>query len=434
VSDPKPAPSPRPTEVTAALPVQPPDPVEYPFLRPPDGSDVACRLGSYRVLGVLGRGGMGVVFEAEDPHLDRRVALKALLPDVASSPTAKARFLREARLQAKVQNDHVAAIFQVGEEVPSAKPEGFGGVPFLAMPLLKGLTLTDALKANPRPPLAEAVRIAREIAEGLVAAHAVGLVHRDIKPANVWLEAPRLRVKILDFGLARLSEDESGGELATRAGAILGTPAYMSPEQAWGNPVDHRTDLFSLGVVLYEMCAGERPFTGRNLREIIARLTVEEPVPVAEKNQAVPSLLAALVGRLLAKDPAGRPATAVQVADELQQIEASLRAGVRVVPHGPLPVVVPVPAGPDPFAEIDATQPSASATAGPAVAVAGGGAGRVCGRRRAGADRRGRAPQEARGTGCGPARAAEAAPHLHPEEGRRHAGAAPRGAQHRPAR
>ncbi len=343
-----------PPDATTDLPVRLPDSGEYPFLRPPEQPGGAFLLGPYRVLGVLGRGGMGVVFDAEDPHLDRRVALKALLPEVAGNPAARARFVREARLQAKVQHDHVAAIFQVGEDA---------GTPFLAMPLLKGLTLNDALKANPRPPLPEAVRIAREVAEGLAAAHAVGLIHRDIKPGNVWLEAPRLRVKILDFGLARLSDEGAGGgELVTRAGAIVGTPAYMSPEQAWGNPVDHRTDLFALGVVLYEMCAGERPFAGKSPLEIITRLTVEEPIPVAEKNPAVPSLLTGLVGRLLAKGPAARPATAVQVADELQQIEASLRAGVRVVPHGPLPTVVPVavaaPSGPDPFAEIDATLPN----------------------------------------------------------------------------
>ena len=173
-----------------------PDPLTA-LLAPPQAPGEIGRLGPYRVFGLLGQGGMGVVFHAQDTALRRDVALKVMLPHVAANPSARGRFVREARSQAKVEHDHVAAVFHVGEE---------GGVPYLTMPLLKGQTLAAALKASPRPPLAEVLRVGREMAEGLAAAHAHGLVHRDIKPGNVWLEGGRRRVKILDFGLARTAE------------------------------------------------------------------------------------------------------------------------------------------------------------------------------------------------------------------------------------
>jgi len=177
-----------------------------------------ARIGEYVVLGELGRGGMGVVCRAEDPRLKREVALKVMLPQFAANPQAKARFVREARAQAKVEHDHVAAIFTVADH---------DGLPYLVMPLLKGMTLQAALKANPRPPLNEVIRIGREVAEGLAAAHEKGLVHRDIKPANIWLEGKKLRVKVLDFGLARVADtdgnDATDGSV-TREGAVGGLP------------------------------------------------------------------------------------------------------------------------------------------------------------------------------------------------------------------
>ena len=163
--------------------------------RPRDGSRGAPeRVGGYRVLGVLGEGGMGRVYLAEDPLLNRRIALKVLRPDAASRPDAAARFLREARAAAAVQHDHVVPIYQVGED---------GGAPFLAMPLLAGESLEARLRREGPLPPAEVIRVGREAAEGLAAAHAAGLVHRDVKPANLWLEAPSGRIKVLDFGLAR---------------------------------------------------------------------------------------------------------------------------------------------------------------------------------------------------------------------------------------
>jgi serine/threonine protein kinase len=197
------------------------------ILAPAEGPGEIGRLGPYRVLRVLGSGSMGVVFEAEDPELKRPVALKAMQPNLAASDEDRQRFLREARAMASLQDDHVVAVHQVGEE---------GGVPFLVMPLLQGESLDDRLSRAKRLPPAEVIRIGREVAEGLAAAHARGLVHRDVKPANIWLEGSQARVKILDFGLARpVARAERAREgFLTGTGTVVGTPAYMAPEQALG--------------------------------------------------------------------------------------------------------------------------------------------------------------------------------------------------------
>ena len=291
---------------------------EYPFLKPAQSPDELGWLGQYRVLAKIGSGATGIVFRAEDPSLKRMVALKVLMPRYAHSSAAKVPFVKEARAQAAVEHDHVVAIFQVGED---------RGVPYLAMPLLRGQTLTDALRQNGRPPPAEIVRIGRQIAEGLAAAHDQHLVHRDIKPANIWLQGSRRRVKILDFGLARADAPtpaEADAERNTRGGATVGTPAYMSPEQARGLPVDPRTDLFSLGVVMYEMATGELPFPGATALAILSALTLDPHIPARVKNPALPSQIAELIDRLLAKSPAQRPASAAAVADELEWMEARL--------------------------------------------------------------------------------------------------------------
>ncbi len=241
------------------------------------------RLGPYRVLKVLGKGGMGVVFLAEDPHLRRPVALKAMRPAAAASDRAGERFLREAQSTAAVKNDRVITIYQVGED---------RGVPFLAMELLEGQTLADRLAAGERPPLAEVLRIGREIAAGLDAAHERGLIHRDIKPSNVWLEAPPGRVKLLDFGLARAVRDEAH---LTQEGAIVGTPAYMAPEQARGEAVDARTDLFGFGCVLYRLCTGEVPFKGPDAIATLMAVTLDHPKPPRDLNPDVPPALNDLI-------------------------------------------------------------------------------------------------------------------------------------------
>jgi serine/threonine protein kinase len=269
------------------------------FLAPPEGPDEIGRLGPYRILKVIGSGGMGVVFQAEDPKLKRKVALKAMRPALAASETARKRFLREAQTAAAIEHDHIVPIFQVGED---------RGVPFLTMPFLKGESLDRRLKRDKTLPVAEVLRIGREAAAGLSAAHAAGLVHRDIKLANLWLEGEEGRVKILDFGLARSAAD---GEELTQLGAVLGTPGYMAPEQAAGEEVDSRCDLFSLGCVLYRMCTGRLPSRGAD----------GTPTPPAELRDDFPLALSDLVMELIAEQPEERPGSARAVAKSLQRIE-----------------------------------------------------------------------------------------------------------------
>jgi serine/threonine protein kinase len=286
---------------------------DLPFLSPPQAADELGRLGPYRVLSVLGKGGMGVVLRAEDPRLHRQVALKAMLPRAAADhPAAAQRFVREARAQAAVEHDHVIPIYQVDEA---------NGTPFIAMPLLKGRTLADALAAlGPLPPAAVA-RIGREAAEGLAAAHARGLIHRDIKPTNLWLEAPKARVKLLDFGLARADADGADDPTITGEGAVVGTPAYMSPEQARGEKLDVRSDLFSLGVVLYQALTGRPPFRARTTTGTLLAVVNDHPPRPIELNPEILPALDYLVMRLLAKDPAARPGSAAEVAAVLTRIE-----------------------------------------------------------------------------------------------------------------
>lgn len=281
------------------------------FLGPAEQANELGRLGGYRVLRMLGRGGMGVVFEAEDPQLHRRVALKVVTPEIARSAAAKARFLREARAVAAVEHDNIIAIYQVGED---------RGLPFLAMPLLQGETLADRLKREHRLPTAEVVRIGREVAAGLAAAHERGLIHRDIKPANLWLDWRSGRVKILDFGLARdtVALDEPS---LTQSGAIVGTPHFMAPEQAEGLEIDARTDLFSLGSVLYCTATGELPFPGNSPLRVLAALANRTPPRADSLVKDLPPDLGELIARLLQKDPADRPASAQDVAQELARFE-----------------------------------------------------------------------------------------------------------------
>ena len=291
-----------------------PRPSSFPFLAPAQAPDEVGRLGGFRLLKLLGEGGMGLVFEAEDSRLGRHVAVKVMKPVAARHEEGKQRFLREARAAAAVQHDHVAPIHQVGEE---------RGMPFLVMPLLKGESLEARLRKQPRLPAAEAARIARESAEGLAAAHTAGLVHRDVKPSNLWLEETPQgeRVKVLDFGLARPMEVE---EELTGAGAFMGTPGYTAPEQARNETVDGRADLFSLGCVLYRMLTGQGPFRGKTLSAVLLQVETHDPAPPREVEASVPADLSDLVMRLLSKDPAGRPASARETAEALRRIERSL--------------------------------------------------------------------------------------------------------------
>jgi serine/threonine protein kinase len=293
----------------------------FSFLAEPQEPDELGRLAHYRVLKVIGRGGMGVVFHAEDLHLQRPVGLKVMRPDAAGNLAGRTRFLREARATAALRCDHVVTIYQVGME---------NDVPFLAMELLQGESLDGRLERGCWPALPEALRLGREMALGLAAAHQKGLVHRDIKPSNIWLETPGDRVKLLDFGLARNEGDST--EL-TQSGMVVGTPAYMAPEQARGESLDPRCDLFSLGVVLYRLCSRTMPFACETTMALLTALAVADPRPVNELNPEIPPELAELIHQLLEKAPAARPASAGVVAGRLQAIHPKRGASPDGAPH-----------------------------------------------------------------------------------------------------
>ena len=287
---------------------------DYSFLSPAQGPDELGRLGHYRILRVLGAGGMGIVFEAEDTHLQRRVALKAMRPAVVT-PANRERFLHEARATAAIEHDHIVTIYQVGEDC---------GVPYLAMKLLQGQSLEERLQVEGGwVPVSEVLRIGREVAEGLEAAHAKGLIHRDIKPANVFLEGERGRVKIVDFGLARAAEVDMN---LTQEGLVMGTPAYMAPEQADDKPLDPRCDLFSLGCVLYRASTGQMPFRGKDSMAIMMALATKQPDSPRAIDPMVPEAFSDLVMEMLAKEPEARPASARKVRETIERIERDLAA------------------------------------------------------------------------------------------------------------
>jgi serine/threonine protein kinase/Leucine-rich repeat (LRR) protein len=281
------------------------------FLASPERSDSLGRIGHYEVLEIVGRGGMGIVLRAFDEKLQRVVAIKALAPAFAQSGPSRQRFVREAQAAAAVTHDNVIAIHAV---------EDAGPVPYLVMQFIDGPTLQEKIDRNGRLPLHEIVRIGRQIAAGLAAAHAQGLVHRDVKPANILLENGVERVKITDFGLAHTVDDAS----LAQSGLIAGTPAFMSPEQASGAHVDSRSDLFSLGSVLYALCTGHAPFQADSTRALLQQVRDELPQNIRELNPDVPEELCRLIERLHAKAPLERPASAQEVADRLAGVSANL--------------------------------------------------------------------------------------------------------------
>ncbi|CAN5144072.1 hypothetical protein BH11PLA2_BH11PLA2_41130 [soil metagenome] len=316
-----------------------------PKLGPSPHKDDLGMLGAYRVQKKIGLGGMGIVYLGFDESLHRNVALKVMLPTIAVNKSARDRFLREARASAAVEHPHVVSIYAVSEH---------DGVPFLAMQYLKGAPLDKYLAKKGPPSVAQILRVGRETAEGLAAAHAKGLVHRDIKPANLWLEVPHGRVKILDFGLAKPSstDSEESTEL-TQVGAVVGTPAYMAPEQGRGEAVDHRTDLYSLGAVLYRLCTGRQPFTGPNVMAVLSALALDTPKPIRSINPDIPLPLSNLIHKLLEKDPANRYQTATELANAFKALEKTIHgSGVQpampaapLAPSAPPPDVAPQPQG-----------------------------------------------------------------------------------------
>ena len=247
------------------------------LLAPTDDDRMLGRLGTYEVMGVIGSGGMGVVLKALDAALNRYVAIKVLAPHLGSSGAARKRFSREAQAAAAVVHDNVMEIYGVAD---------VEGLPYLVMPYVRGPSLQRRLDDEGPLALVEILRIGMQAASGLAAAHAQGLVHRDVKPANILLADGVERVKLTDFGLARAADDAS----LTKTGIIAGTPQYMSPEQSRGESVDQRSDLFSLGSVLYAMCTGRAPFRAETSYGVLRRVTDEEPRPIREINPDIPAV------------------------------------------------------------------------------------------------------------------------------------------------
>jgi serine/threonine-protein kinase len=302
-----------------------------PFRDPRALSLSGTTVGKYVVGELLGRGTMGVVYAARDPSLDRRVAIKVMATEAIGNAERRARFLREARTAAATSGPNIAGVFEVGQHEDTV---------FLAMELVDGPTLRA--HAAHGLAIAEVIRIARGIARGLARAHAAGVIHRDLKPDNVMLDAAG-EPKVLDFGLAKRIEIARDGahdastELQTVEGRLLGTPAYMSPEQAKGRELDARSDVFSFGVVLYELLAGKRPFAGATTIELLIAIDRDEPPPLPS---TVPPPLAALVDACLAKNAADRPTSA-----ELELRLATMRSTARRLPRAIVPVAIALALG-----------------------------------------------------------------------------------------
>jgi len=271
----------------------------------------------YQVLGELGRGGMGVVYKASDTKLNRTVALKVLPQNVLTTQDDRARFYREARSAAALHHPNIATVFEIDEHE---------GQPFIAIEFVGGKSLQDRIAEGPLP-LKEAVSIASQIAEGLKAAHAANIVHRDIKSANVMLTED-YKAKILDFGLAKTAASTK----LTQMGSTLGTVAYMSPQQARGEDVDHRTDLWSLGAVLYEMISGKLPFPGDFEQAVVYSILNEEPKPLTSVRTGVPMGLEWIVSKLLAKDPENRYQSASDLLVDLRTVDLTSAGLSRVKP------------------------------------------------------------------------------------------------------
>lgn len=275
--------------------------IDHLALIPSQRSGSWGRLGRYEVVRILAIGGMSVILEALDTYLNRIVAIKLISAALCQSHRARTRFLREAELAATIDHQHVAKIFAVEQQ---------DNVPYLVMELIRGSTLRSQICEGGLP-VGELLRIGRQIAQGLAAIHAEGLVHRDIKPDNVLLERPGQNVKIADFGVAR-AVDEKG---ITHTGELMGTPQFMSPEQAQGLEVDARSDLFSLGALLYTMASGHSPFEAETPLASMKRVCDDTPVPISRVRSDLPDSIVDLIPRLLAKRPEQRRVSAQEVAD-----------------------------------------------------------------------------------------------------------------------
>src|SRR3569832_2035729 len=311
------------------------------------------KLGKYLIRRQLGKGAMGIVYEGFDPAIERVVAIKTILPSQlngAQYTEVMARFKREAQAAGRLNHQGIVAIYDYGEEVPedlsdeevtmmalradaAAKPAE--RIAYIAMEFIKGRELRDIFEKGERFRPGDIARIMAEILDALDHAHAQGVVHRDMKPANL-IVLDSGRIKIADFGIARVEASE-----LTQTGTVLGTPSYMSPEQFMGHPVDGRSDLFSCGVILYQMLTGEKPFTGESTTTIMYKVLREEPVPPSQINLGLPPALDAVMRKALAKNPNERFQNGREFAEALKAAVAAPNSGASAPVASPAAVADP---------------------------------------------------------------------------------------------
>ncbi len=291
------------------------------FLQPTSNPGALGSFGDFTLIRMLGSGASSLVFESYDPQLKRRVVLKVMRPELARKEDHQKRFLREARAVAAITSDYCIPIHQIGEH---------NGLPYIEMPLLAGETLQDRLQRDRRLPSNLSVEIIRQVVLGLQDAHAQGMVHRDIKPANIWLEAAEeshsdfKRVRILDFGLAREQQQVELKSMVTVMGGVIGTPHFMSPEQAEGKPLDQRSDIFSLGIMWYAMLTGRLPFLGDSMAAVLLGITIQPHKPVRDFVPDAPGLICDLIDWMLSKMPEHRPHDAGEILASIDELTSSV--------------------------------------------------------------------------------------------------------------
>lgn len=270
------------------------------------------QLGRYEIIGELGQGAMGVVYKAKDPLIDRPVAIKTINLNQAleEKEEYEARFYQEAKAAGRLSHPNIVTIYDVGKS---------GDVAYIAMEFLQGRELRDVLNEVPLLPIDQVLDIVVQVAQGLAYAHEYGIVHRDVKPANIMVVRDG-HVKITDFGIARMASSS----VRTQTGMVLGSPKYMSPEQVLGKPIDQRTDIFSLGVMLYEMLTGQVPFNGENVNAIMYQVLNTVSLPPSAMNSAVPDMLNFIVAKALAKTPDNRYRDASEFAEDLRACRATV--------------------------------------------------------------------------------------------------------------
>jgi eukaryotic-like serine/threonine-protein kinase len=313
-------------------------------------SSEPTQLGKYEIIGEVGRGGMGSVYKARDPVLDRIVALKTMAVDVLAEAGMRERFLREARSAARLQHPNIVTVYEFGE---------VEGAPFIAMEFLEGESLADAFAFGRLNEISDIVDIAAQLCDGLDYAHRHGVIHRDVKPSNVILP-PEGGLKLVDFGIAWLDDKA----FATRTGMLLGTPAYMAPEQFTGEPIDHRVDQWAVGVIVYELVAGRPPFDATTVPALIYQIVHTPPPPIDQRARSLPTALVSIVERALARQPRDRYPDLGAMGDALRGLRSQLPTLMHPAPPGGTRRLPPVTT--QTLVETQAAPPSGAAPSPPA--------------------------------------------------------------------